>query len=251
MIYLGDDCEDAQSKKSVNRIQKLSPFELNLMAWSVLFDTRDCQLGHTGMPRWGKDWTAQKCVSFSGRFELVKTALRTFKASVASLFDYTFSKRLALNPAAEIGKIRGNKAVNGTRRQDLAIAKLEKEKQNPQNGTRGSSRRGAGASSQPQQSGTRRPTRRNGRASFQPYQSESTVGALLRADEMAVAAQTQLSTRAFNTYPLVEEGEAPQMDGGESMGSELGKEAIWTMAGEEVFGEGVTIRNEDWTLAAK
>lgn len=251
MIYLGEDCEDAQSKKSTNRVSKLSPFELNLMAWRILFDMRDCQLGHAGMPRWGKDWTVQKCLSFSERFEMVKQALRTFKASVASLFDYTFSKRLTRNPAGEIGKIRGNKAVNGSRRQDLAIAKLEKEKQNSQNGIQRSSGRGAGASSQPQQSGIRRRSRRNGRASSRAYQSEATVGALFRADEMAIAAQPQHATGVFTTLPLVGGEETPPMNDGESTESELSAEAIWTMAGEKVFGEGVDIRDEDWTLGAK
>lgn len=136
MIYVGDDCEDADSKKSVNRIHKLSPLELNLMAWNVLFDTRDCQMGQTGMPRWGKDWTMQNCQTFHERFELVKAALHCHKASVASLFDYTFAKRLSLNPAAETGKIRGNKIVNNSRKQDLAIAKQEKSKREPQAGSR-------------------------------------------------------------------------------------------------------------------
>lgn len=125
MIYLGEDCEDAESKKSVNRLKKLSPIELDLMAWTVLLDTRDCQLGKTGIPRWGKDWVVQRCGTFGERFEHVKSALYYIKASVVSLFDYTFSKRLALNPRAEMRKIRGNKVVNRNKQNQLALAKEE------------------------------------------------------------------------------------------------------------------------------
>lgn len=51
MIYLGADCEDANSKKSVNRLKKLSPFEFDLMAWKVLLECRDIQQGNFSMPR--------------------------------------------------------------------------------------------------------------------------------------------------------------------------------------------------------
>lgn len=155
MIYLGQDCEDAESKKSVNRLKKLSPIELNLMAWTILLAIRDCQLGKTSMPRWGKDWMMQEFATFQDRFDHVKAALHHVKASVASLFDYTFSKRLALNPHSEMGKIRGNKVVNGARRQDLALAKQEKQRRDPQYGTRRSKKQemranNAAVASQPQ-----------------------------------------------------------------------------------------------------
>lgn len=47
---------DPEAKLPLARIKKLSPFELDLMAWNVLFETRDVHRGKISLPFWGKDW---------------------------------------------------------------------------------------------------------------------------------------------------------------------------------------------------
>lgn len=123
MLYLGDDCEDATSKKSVNRIKKLSPIEFDLMAWKILLECRDAQQGKVSMPRWGLDWDIQHFDSFHARFEGVKSSLRVRKSMVATCFDNIFPKRMVANPRKEIKLKKVNKDVNSKRAEDLDLAK--------------------------------------------------------------------------------------------------------------------------------
>lgn len=127
MVYLGDDCEDATSRKSVNRIKKLSPIEFDLMAWKILFECRDAQQGKMSMPRWGLDWDIQHFDSFHARFESVKLSLRVRKSMVANCFDNIFSKRMVANPRKEMKLKKVNKDVNSKRAQDLDLAKRVRE----------------------------------------------------------------------------------------------------------------------------
>lgn len=124
-----NNAQDKDAKIPLGRIKKLSPIEFNLMAWTVLLEVRDIQRGQISLPRWGKDWEWQECHSFYHRFELVKSALRSHKTVVSSLFDYPFVKRLALHPAAELDRKKSNKVLNWKRKHDLALAKKLKLEQ--------------------------------------------------------------------------------------------------------------------------
>lgn len=117
-----EDAHDKDSKMPVGRIKKLSPLELNLMAWSVLLEIRDVQRGELSLPRWGKSWTWEEFPTFSARFEAVRQALHKYKAMVASLFDHLFTKRLALNPSAELGRKTANQNLNSKRKKDFDLA---------------------------------------------------------------------------------------------------------------------------------
>lgn len=119
--------EDSQAKIPMGRIAKLKPFELHLMAWSVLLEIRDIQRGKLSLPRWGKDWPWEEFPSFSARFEAVRQALHSYKAMVSSLFDYVFPKRLVLNPTAEMDRKSANKDLNAKRKKDLDLAKKYKK----------------------------------------------------------------------------------------------------------------------------
>lgn len=123
MLYLGEDCEDANSKKSVNRIKKLSPIEFDLMARKVLLECRDAQQGKLSMPRWGLSWEIQHFDSFQDRFDCVKSSLRTRKSMVANCFDNVFSKRMVANPDKETKLKNANKNVNSKKAENLDLAK--------------------------------------------------------------------------------------------------------------------------------
>lgn len=117
MLRLGD-AEDRNSKIVLGRISRLGPFELELMGWTVILDVRDIQRGKISLPTWGKSWPAQDFESFHERFEEVLGILQKRKTAVASLFEFTFSKRLALNPAAETRTKRTNANGNGKKQLD-------------------------------------------------------------------------------------------------------------------------------------
>ncbi|KAK7735597.1 hypothetical protein SLS53_007511 [Cytospora paraplurivora] len=118
---------DPGARIPLARINKLSPFEIDLMAWNVLFETRDVHRGKISLPSWGKDWPREEFSSFSERFEAVKKTLYHCKAMVSSLFDEIFAKRLPLNPTAEFSRKNSNKRLNGKRKRDLEIAKGAKQ----------------------------------------------------------------------------------------------------------------------------
>ncbi|ROV90678.1 hypothetical protein VPNG_10101 [Cytospora leucostoma] len=118
---------DPEARIPLARINKLSPFEIDLMAWNVLFETRDVHRGKISLPSWGKDWPREEFSSFSERFEAVKKTLYHCKAMVSSLFDEIFAKRLPLNPTAEFSRKNSNKRLNGKRKRDLEIAKGAKQ----------------------------------------------------------------------------------------------------------------------------
>ncbi|ROV93212.1 hypothetical protein VMCG_08691 [Cytospora schulzeri] len=118
---------DPEARLPVARIKKLSPFELDLMAWNVLIETRDANRGTISLPSWGKDWPWEEFPSFSARFQAVRKALYHCKAMVSSLFDEVFAKRLPLNPTAEFSRKSSNKKLNGKRKRDLEFAKGAKK----------------------------------------------------------------------------------------------------------------------------
>lgn len=118
---------DPEARIPLARINRLSPFEVDLMAWNVLFETRDVHRGKVSLPSWGKDWPREEFSSFSARFEAVKKTLYHCKAMVSSLFDEIFAKRLPLNPSAEFSRKNANKRLNGKRKRDLEIAKGAKQ----------------------------------------------------------------------------------------------------------------------------
>ncbi|KUI63466.1 hypothetical protein VM1G_10332 [Cytospora mali] len=118
---------DPEAKLPLARIKKLSPFELDLMAWNVLIETRDVHNGKVSLPSWGKDWPWEDFSSFSERFEAVKKALYHCKAMVSSLFDDKFAKRLPLNPTAEFSRKNSNKTLNGKRKKNLELEKGAKQ----------------------------------------------------------------------------------------------------------------------------
>ncbi|KUI61607.1 hypothetical protein VP1G_08774 [Cytospora mali] len=114
---------DPEAKLPLARIKKLSPFELDLMAWNVLIETRDIHNGKVSLPSWGKDWPWEDFSSFSERFDAVKKALYHCKAMVSSLFDDKFAKRLPLNPTAEFSRKNSNKTLNGKRKKYFELEK--------------------------------------------------------------------------------------------------------------------------------
>lgn len=118
---------DPEARLPLARIKKMSPFEIDLMAWNILFETRDVHRGKLSLPSWGKDWPWEEFSSFSERFKAVKKALYHCKAMVSSLFDEIFAKRLPLNPSAESSRKTSNKRLNGKRKRDLEIAKSAKQ----------------------------------------------------------------------------------------------------------------------------
>ncbi|KAF3766848.1 hypothetical protein M406DRAFT_69030 [Cryphonectria parasitica EP155] len=132
------DCEDNSSKVAVARIKKLSPVEFSLMAWSLLFETRDVHRGKLSMPRWGKEWELERYDTFHERFEMVKDVLHNRKTAVSSLFDYVFAKRLALNPRAELGRKKSNTVSNAKRKLDLDFAKQHRSGKRARSGKRSS-----------------------------------------------------------------------------------------------------------------
>lgn len=115
-------------QKSVTRIQQLSPFEVELKSWELLFVLRDVQLGQVGLPIWGKVWTGEDFDSFMGRYNDTVSKLRDSKSMVSSLFDEAFTVRLALAPAAELKKKLANMNNNARRAVELAMVRGEKQK---------------------------------------------------------------------------------------------------------------------------
>lgn len=118
---------DPQAKLPLARIKRLSPFELDLMAWKVLIETRDAHRGTISLPSWGKEWPWEEFSSFSERLKAVRSSLYHCKAMVSSLFDEVFAKRLPLNPTAELARKNSNKRLNGKRKQYLELAKVAKK----------------------------------------------------------------------------------------------------------------------------
>lgn len=118
---------DPEARLPLARIKKLSPFELDLMAWNVLIETRNVHRGAISLPTWGKDWPFEDFKSFSDRFKAVRKALYHCKAMVSSLFDEVFAKRLPLNPTVEFSRKSSNRRLNGKRKQDLELAKGAKK----------------------------------------------------------------------------------------------------------------------------
>lgn len=123
-----DTLVDPQAKLPFNRINKLSPFELDLMAWTVLLETRDVQRGKISLPSWGKERELENFSSFTARLEAVRKSLYHCKAMVASLFDEVFARRLPLNPTAELSRKDNNKKLNQKRKVALEQAKRVAEK---------------------------------------------------------------------------------------------------------------------------
>lgn len=132
------NADDKDARIPVGRIKKLSPFEFHLMAWALLLEIRDVQRGSVSIPRWGKDWGREECGSFYERFEMVKSVLYNRKTAVSSLFDYSFVKRLALDPTSELSRKKTNKALNWKRKLEHDEAKrlvtLRQAQSNPPQG---------------------------------------------------------------------------------------------------------------------
>ncbi|KAJ0108458.1 hypothetical protein J7T55_002062 [Diaporthe amygdali] len=119
-----DAARDKRTKKPINRIKKLSLWELELMAWAVLYEIRDIQHGTFSMPLWGKVWPPQKCPTFMDRYRKVEEALRMRKTNVSSLFDNSFRKRICLNPAAECGLKKFNHNLNKKKQYERNFVKM-------------------------------------------------------------------------------------------------------------------------------
>lgn len=110
------------------QITKLSPFELELKAWELIYHIKDVQDGLVGLAPWGKEWKDQAFPSFIARYNAVRGKLNVSKAMVAAVFDVKFAKRLALNPRAEHSKKRGNQANNENKQLDLQLAREAKRR---------------------------------------------------------------------------------------------------------------------------
>lgn len=107
-------------KKSVTRIHQLSPYEIELKSWQLLFIIRDVQMGIVNMHLWGAQWGVETFDTFSSRYENIRLKLKLSKSLVSSLFDQEFSIRLALNPGSELKKKLANSKNNSRRAVDLA-----------------------------------------------------------------------------------------------------------------------------------
>lgn len=89
-----------------------------MMGWTVVMDARDFQRGKINLPTWGKVWRAQEFESFSERFEAALSVHEERKSAVAGLVDATYSKRLVLNPGAEMRTKKTNADGNGKKKKD-------------------------------------------------------------------------------------------------------------------------------------
>lgn len=115
-------------KKSVTRINQLSPYEIELKSWKLLFILRDVQLGRVDLHLWGAEWNMETFETFMDRYEDVRSNLRTSKSLVSSLFDQDFGVRLALAPASELKKKLANSKNNIRRAIELAGVKNQKKR---------------------------------------------------------------------------------------------------------------------------
>lgn len=98
-------------KKSVARIKQISPYEIELKSWKLLFILRDVQLGRVDLHLWGAEWNMETFETFMDRYEDVRSNLRTSKSLVSSLFDQEFGVRLALAPGSELKKKLANRTI--------------------------------------------------------------------------------------------------------------------------------------------
>lgn len=126
MLNFADAIEAGQ--KSTTRIYQLSPYEVELKSWELLFVLRDVQRGQIGLPGWGKLWAGEDFDSFMGRYNDAVSKLRVSKSMVSSLFDEAFTVRLALAPASELKKKLANKNNNARRAVELAMVREGKQK---------------------------------------------------------------------------------------------------------------------------
>lgn len=115
-------------KKSVARINQLSPYEIELKSWQLIFVLRDVQLGRVDLHLWGAEWNIETYETFMDRYEDVKSNLRASKSLVSSLFDQEFSVRLALAPGGELKKKMANSKNNSRRAIDLAEIRNQKKR---------------------------------------------------------------------------------------------------------------------------
>ncbi|CAN8101728.1 unnamed protein product [Discula destructiva] len=122
--------EEAQEagQKSVARLLLLSPYEVSLKSWELMFTIRDVQLGHIGMTSWGVDWKHEEFPCYMDRLSDVCSKLRLSKSLASSLFDEGFAVRLALNPNAEFRKKMANFANNTKRSEALVELKKSRKK---------------------------------------------------------------------------------------------------------------------------
>lgn len=102
MINMEETAETG--KKSVARIYQLSPYEIEMKSWKLLFTLRDVQLGRVDLHLWGAEWDIENFGTFMDRYEDVRDKLNISKSLVSSLFDQEFGVRLALAPGSELEK---------------------------------------------------------------------------------------------------------------------------------------------------
>lgn len=133
-------------QKSVTRIYQLSPFEIELKSWQLLFVLRDVQLGQVGLPGWGKLWTGEDFACFMDRYNDTVSKLHVSKSLVSSLFEQDFSTRLALAPASELKKKLANKNNNARRAVELAMVREDKKRKQNNEDTADGTTYGAEAS---------------------------------------------------------------------------------------------------------
>lgn len=115
-------------KKSVARLQQLSPYELTLKSWQLIFDLRDVQKGQVSMQAWGGAWDGEDFDSYMERYHDLREKLRLSKSLVASLFDQPFAIRVCLNPSAEYKKKIANLKNNSRRAMELAEVRAAKRR---------------------------------------------------------------------------------------------------------------------------
>lgn len=115
-------------KKSVARINQLSPYEIELKSWKLIFILRDVQLGRVDLHLWGAEWNIETYETFMDRYEGVRSNLRASKSLVSSLFDQEFGVRLALAPGGELKKKMANSKNNSRRAIDLAGMRSQKKR---------------------------------------------------------------------------------------------------------------------------
>lgn len=115
-------------KKSVTRIYQLSPYEIEMKSWKLLFTLRDVQLGRVDLHLWGAEWEMETFETFIDRYEDVRNKLSISKSLVSSLFDQEFGVRLALAPGSELKKKLANSKNNSRRAVELAGVREHKKR---------------------------------------------------------------------------------------------------------------------------
>ena len=121
----------------VKGVWELSDFQLEMLAWELLFRIRDAQAGILRLDPWHADdhWQYSHYPNFMARFEACCVALRTSKAIVHNLTEAPYHARSALAPEAEVKRKRTNNQGNEKKGEQQRLGKqVQLAGQNPNAG---------------------------------------------------------------------------------------------------------------------